>query len=119
MERLHKETDRLRHRLNPMPDLITFASNDVVDRLQRYINIKTAKVNPDTIYASLQIDAKDGEVERNYANFYVDTKSDTNAGYTNLDDISDYIDTKVVYLSINPAPNDQSSPSYRRFRRQR
>jgi hypothetical protein len=118
LARLHQEIDGIRQRLNPMPDLITFASNDIADRLKRYVHMKDDEEETDTVYVNLKVNSEE-DLETKYVNLYVDTKRDINAQYTNLDEFSDYIDTKVVYLNINSASNNKLYPSYRRFRRHR
>jgi hypothetical protein len=116
--RLHEEVDKIRRRLNPIPDLITFASNDVADRLKRHVHMKALDEEPDTVYINMKIDSGE-DVEPKYVNLYVDTKRDVNVRNTNLNELSDYIDSKVVYLKINPAVDTKPYPSYRHFQRHR
>jgi len=116
LARLHQETDRVRRRLNPIPDLITFASDDIADRLKRYVHTKKSEEESDTVYVNLKVDSEE-DLETKYVNLYIDTKRDINAKYTHLDEDSDYMNTKVVYLNINPTSNNKPYPSYRRYYR--
>jgi hypothetical protein len=118
LARLHEEIDRVRHHLYPMPDLITFASNDVANRLKRYVLTKSPDEEVNTVYVNLKIDAEE-ESKTKYINLYIDTKRDINAKYLTPEDLSDYSDTKLVHLNINSAPNDTPHPTYHRFRRDR
>ena len=99
-----------------MPDMITFASSNIADRLKRYVHTKQSDEDSDTVYVNLKVDSEE-DLETKYVNLYIDTKRDVNAKYTNLDEASDYIDTKVVYLNVDSSSNGKSYPLYRRHRR--
>lgn len=115
LTRLHQETDRVRRRLNPVPDLITFASNDIADRLKRYLHTKQTEEDPDTVYVNLKVNSEE-DLETKYVNLYIDTKRDINTRFTHLNQGSGYINTNVVYTNIKPASNDKSYPRYYRHR---
>jgi uncharacterized protein YukJ len=118
LARLHQETDRVRRRLNPIPDLITFASNDIADRLKRYVYMKKTEEDSDTVYVNLKIDSEE-DLETKYVNLYIDTKRDVNAKRTHLDQGSGYINTNVVYMNSKPTSNDKSYPRYYRHRQKK
>jgi CRISPR/Cas system CSM-associated protein Csm5 (group 7 of RAMP superfamily) len=118
LARLHQETDRIRRRLNPIPDLITFASNDIADRLKRYVKMKASGEESDTVYVNLKIDSEE-DLETKYINLYIDTKQDVTARYIHLGGGSGYINTNVVYLNPNSASNNKPYPSYPRYHRHR
>lgn len=119
LARLHEEVERVRRHLNPMPDLITFASNDAADRLKRYIHTKRSDEDDETVYVNMKVNSEE-DLPPKYINLYIDTKRDMNARYVEWDDSSDYIDTKVVHLNINaPTNNNQPFSSYPRYRRHR
>ena len=119
LARLHEEAERIRQHLNPMPDLITFASNDAAVRLKRYIHTKRFDEDDETVYVNLKVNSEE-DLPPKYINLYIDTKRDMNARYIEWDENSDYIDTKIVHLNINPPTNNNrpSSP-YPRYRRHR
>lgn len=117
LARLHQETDRLRRRLNPMPDLITFASNDITDRVKRYVQTKNSEEDSDTVYVNLDVSSQE-KIETKYINLYIDTKRDINANYINLGENSDHINTRLVYLNGNPAAKNKPYLSYPRYYRQ-
>jgi len=118
LARLHQETDRIRRRLNPMPDLITFASNDITDRLKRYIRTKQSDEDADTVYVNLKVDSGE-DLETKYVNLYVDTKRNLNAKSSHSYKPSDSIDTKFVYYNGNSISNNKPYRPYRRYHRHR
>jgi hypothetical protein len=118
LARIHEEVDTIRRRLNPTPDLITFASDDVADRLKRYVHVKASEEEPDTVYISMKVDSGE-DVETKYVNLYIDTKRDVNVKHTNLNEISDYIDSRLVKLNTNPAFDNKPYRPYRHFQRRR
>lgn len=118
LARLHEQAERVRRQLNPVPDLITFASNDAADRLKRYIHTKRSDDDDETVYVNLKVNSEE-DLPPKYINLYVDTKRDMNAKYFEWDENSDYIETKVVHLNINPLANTRLSSSYPRYRRHR
>ena len=119
LTRLHEETERLRRYFHPMPDLITFTSNDVADRLRRHVRSKQSDESEDTVYVNLKVNSEE-DLPPKYINLYVDTKRDITARYIQLDNDADYVDTKVIYLNINSAGmNNRPSSAYPHYRRHR
>jgi len=119
LARLHNEVNRIRQHLNPIPDLITFASNDIAPRLKRYIQTKQTNENEQYFYGNFRSDSTEDELQTKYINLYIDTERDFNENYKDLDEDQDYLDTKIVYLNIDSSPNDKFYPSFPHYRRRR
>ena len=58
LARIHQDLERLRLRLNPIPDLITFASNNVAAQLKQYVRVIPSEDASDTVYVNLQVDLR-------------------------------------------------------------
>ena len=118
LARLHQEADRLRRRLNPVPDLITFASNDIADRLKRYIHTKQPEEDLDTVYVNLRVDSEE-DLDTKYVNLYIDTKRDLSGRFSRSHKLSDYINTNIVYSNGNSISNNGPYRPFGRYHRQR
>ncbi len=118
LARLHQEADRIRRRLNPVPDLITFASNDIADRLKRYIHTKQSNEDSDTVYVDLKINSEE-DLDTKYINLYIDTKRDLSGRSSRSHKPSEYINTNIVYSNGDSITKKGPYRSYRRYHRQR
>lgn len=117
LARLHQEADKIRRRLNPMPDLITFASNDIANRVKRNIHTKNLEEDSDTVYVNLNVDSEE-DLEPKYINLYIDTNRKINSNYINLGQNSHHLTTRIVYLNGKPTANNKPYLSYPRYHRQ-
>lgn len=116
LARIHQDLERLRLRLNPIPDLITFASDNVAAQLKQYVRVVPSEEASDTVYVQLQVDSEE-EPETKYLNLYVDTRPSIDRNYQKRHEDSDEFGTKVVYLNIDSSSKMRSYPRYSRRRR--
>jgi hypothetical protein len=77
--RLHRQTNRFRHRINRMPKGMKFASTDADRHLNRngYARTPVEEQEPETVYVNMQIHSED-EFETKYVNLYIDTGRNVN-----------------------------------------
>jgi hypothetical protein len=76
---LHRGADRLRHRINSIPDVMNFPSNNFIPHFRRDSNYpipreeEEEEEEPETVYVNMKIDS-DEDSETQYVNLFIDTK---------------------------------------------
>ncbi len=77
---LHRGADRLRHRINSIPDVINFPSNDFIPHFRRdnsYPIPREEEEEPETVYVNMKVDSEE-ELETKYVNLFIDAKQNVN-----------------------------------------
>ena len=99
--RLHQQVVSSHSRLNPMLDVIDFASDRAVHRFQRKSQRELSEEEPQTVLVNMQIDAEE-ELDTKYVNLYIDTGRSLNSKFDQRERSSIYSPRTLLVLVRHP-----------------